>query len=143
MYAFKLECLTELEELSEQGQIDLYYGDQSGVSLDPCAPYAWQFADEQVALPASRGGQINCFALLTRDNLCLVQTTSATIDGRFVSEQPDRLSQCLHKPTVVVLDNAPIHHGKVMRERRDVWQAQGLSVFYLPPYSPHLTPIKP
>lgn len=138
MYAFKVECLTKLEELSEQGHLDLYYGDQSGVSLDPCVPYAWQFADEQVAMPASKGGQVNCFALLSRDNHCLAQTTTATITGGFVTEQLDKFSLCLPRPTVVVLDNAPIHHGKAMRQRRDVWQERGLFVFYLPTYSPHL-----
>jgi len=124
--------------LSEQGQIDLYYGDQSGVSLNPSVPYAWQFAGEQVSMPASRGGQINCFALLSRANRCLVQTTPNTITGDFVTEQLDRFSFCLSKPTVVVLDNAPIHHGQAMRQRRDVWQERGLFVFYLPTYSPHL-----
>jgi len=39
---------------------------------------------------------------------------------------------------VVVLDNAPIHHGRVVRQRRDAWQGRGLSVFYLRAYSPHL-----
>ena len=66
-----------------------------------------------------------------------------TITGDFVTEQLDRFSFCLSKPTVVVLDNAPIHHGQAMRQRRDVWQERGLFVFYLPTYSPHLTPIKP
>ena len=44
-------------------------------------PYAWQFADEQVTLPAAKGGQINCFALLSRDNRCLAQTTPEAITG--------------------------------------------------------------
>jgi len=30
--------------------------------------YAWQFADEQVVMPSERGGAVNCFALLSRDN---------------------------------------------------------------------------
>ncbi len=39
---------------------------------------------------------------------------------------------------MVVLDNAPIHHGRAVRQRRDTWQERGLFVFYLPTYSPHL-----
>ncbi len=138
VYALRVECLAEMEQLSEQGRIDLYYGDQSGVSLDPPVPYAWQFADERVAMPAARGGQINCFALLSRDNRCLAQTTTATITGDFVAEQLDQLSLRLLRPTAVVLDNAPIHHGRAMRQRWDAWQERGLFVFYLPTYSPHL-----
>ena len=138
MYTLRAECLAELERLSEQGHLDLFYGDESGVSLEPCVPYAWQFADERVCLPAARGGSLNCFALLSRDNRCLTQTTPEAITGDFVAEQLDRLSLSLAKPTVVVLDNAPIHHGRAMRKRRDAWQERGLFVFYLPTYSPHL-----
>ncbi len=138
VYALRVQCLAELEQLSEQSQIDLYYGDESGVSLEPCVPYAWQFAEEQVFLPAAKGGQINCFALLSRQNQCLTQTTPAAITGDFVAEQLERFSFGLPRPTVIVLDNAPIHHGKVMRQRRDAWQERGLFVFYLPTYSPHL-----
>lgn len=138
MYALRAECLAELERLSEQGQIDLFYGDESGLSLEPCVPYAWQFADERVCLPAAKGGGLNCFALLSRDNRCLAQTTPEAITGDFVAEQLDQFSLCLPKPTVIVLDNAPIHHGKAIRQRRAAWQERGLFVFYLPTYSPHL-----
>jgi len=108
------------------------------VSLDPPVPYAWQFADERVSVPAAKGGSVNCFALLARDCRCLAQTTPEAITGRFVAERLDALSLRLARPTVVVLDNAPIHHGRAVRQRRDAWQARGLFVFYLPPYSPHL-----
>ncbi len=89
-------------------------------------------------MPAAKGGSLNCFALLARDNRCLAQTTPEAITGAFVAEQLDQLSLSLARPTVVVLDNAPIHHGKAVRQRRDVWQARGLFMFYLPTYSPHL-----
>jgi transposase len=55
-----------------------------------------------------------------------------------VAEQLDRLSLCLLGPTVVVLDNAPIHHARAIHRRRGTWQERGLFVFYLPAYSPHL-----
>ncbi len=138
MYALRAACLAELERLSEQGRLDLFSGDESGVSLEPCVPYAWQFPGERVSMPAAKGGGLNCFALLARDNRCLAQTTTGAITGAFVAEQLDRLSLSLPKPTMVVLDNAPIHHGRAIRQRRDAWQERGLFVFYLPTYSPHL-----
>ena len=130
--------MAELEHLSERGHIDLYYGDESGVSLEPCVPYAWQFADEQVFMPSAKGGNVHCFALISRGCRCHTQTTRQAIRGEFVAEQLDRLSLDLLRPTVVVLDNAPLHHGKAVRQRRDAWQKRGLFVFYLPPYSPEL-----
>ena len=43
----------------------------------------------------------------------------------------------MKKLTVVVLDNAPVHQKQVQK-RRKAWEAKGLFVFFLPPYSPHL-----
>ncbi len=50
--------------MSEHGLIDLYYGDESRISLQPCVPYAWQFQDEEVFMPSTQGRGLNCFALL-------------------------------------------------------------------------------
>ena len=55
-----------MEQLSESGAIDLYYGDEAGVALEPNVPYGWQFADEEVSMPSERGAGINCFGLFTR-----------------------------------------------------------------------------
>ena len=137
MYAFKREYLGELERLSEQGKIDLFYGDESRVCLMPCVPYAWQFADEQVGMPSRKGGGLNCFALLARNNCCHFETTEDSITGAWISERLDKLSLGLSRLTVVVLDNATAHK-KAVKERGSVWQERGLFVWFLPPYSPHL-----
>lgn len=42
VYALKRDYLLELEALSEHGAIDLFYGDESRVNLQPCVPYAWR-----------------------------------------------------------------------------------------------------
>jgi transposase len=130
--------LSELERLSEQRLIDLYYGDEAAVSMEPCVPYGWQFPDEQVAMPSSQGGGVNCFALLRRDNRALVETTEQSLTARFIFEQFERLSLALRRLSVVVVDNARVHRARVIKERIEVWQALGLFLFYLPRYSPHL-----
>lgn len=136
-YAFKAECLADLEHLSERGHIDLLYGDESRVSLTPCVPYGWQFQDEQVAMPSQGRGGVNCFALLSRDNRTHWHLTDESINSLWVSERLDALSLSLRRLTVVVLDNASVH-VKAAQERAAVWQGRGLFVFFLPPYSPHL-----
>lgn len=107
------------------------------MSLLPCVPYAWQFADEQVALPSERGGSLNCFALISRDNQVHRHLTEGTITAAWISERLDALSLSLSRLTVVVLDNASVHK-KAVKARWAVWQERGLFVFFLPPYSPHL-----
>lgn len=134
----KAECLCELERLSRLKLIDLYYGDESRVSLDPCVPYGWQFAGEEVFMPSAKGTGLNCFALLTRANGLLFETTRQRITSRFIVELLERLSFSIKKVTVVVLDNARVHTSQQVQERRPFWQQRGLYIFYLPPYSPHL-----
>lgn len=118
--------------------LDLYYADESRVSLEPCVPYGWQFPDEQVFVPASKGAGVNCLALLRRTSELVFATTHQPITSAFLLEQLERLSWRLRKTTVVVLDNARVHTSKEFKERRVYWQQRGLHLFYLPPYSPHL-----
>ena len=47
MYRLKKEVLGSLEQLSEARAIDIYYGDEAGVNLEPNVPYGWQFQDEE------------------------------------------------------------------------------------------------
>jgi transposase len=133
-----VECLAELERLSKLDLIDLYYGDESRVSIEPCVPYGWQFKDERVFMPSSKGAGLNCFALLSRANNLLFETTRGRITSEFIIEQLERLSFSIKKMTVMVLDNARAHTSNKVQERRSFWQARGLFIFYLPPYSPHL-----
>jgi transposase len=121
--------------------IDLYYGDESRVCLEPCAPYGWQFADEEVFMPSRKGPSLNCFALLSRDNRCVFETTQGYVNALWVATQLEKLSwQTWERGriSVVVLDNAPVHTGAELQKRRADWEARGLFVFFLPPYSPHL-----
>jgi putative transposase len=46
------------------------------------------------------------------------------------------------RPVVVVLDRAPCHRAKAVREERAGWEAKGLKLYYLPSYCPHLNPIE-
>lgn len=138
VYEHKKEILGELENLSEHQRIDLYYLDESRVSVEPCIPYGWQFPDEEVFMPSAKGNGLNCFALLGRNNHCLIETTEQNINSQFIFERLESFSTELKKLTVIVLDNARIHTSQIIKERRKVWQARGLYLFYLPRYSPHL-----
>lgn len=138
VYQHKREILSELETLSENQLIDLYYADESRVSVEPCIPYGWQFPDEEVFMPTVKGSGLNCFALLSRTNQCVVKTGEQTFSSQFILEQFENLSFNLRKLTVVVLDNARIHTSQIIKERIKIWQQRGLYLFYLPRYSPHL-----
>ena len=79
-------------------------------------------------MPRERGGGVNCFALLSRDNRIHRHLTQETVNAAWVSQKLDALSLCLERLTVVVLDNASTH-VKAVKERGALWQERGLFVF--------------
>ena len=103
-------------------------------------PYAWQFPDEKYTafMPTTQGASLSCFALIRRDNRSYVATTEGRITAAFVYEQLDLSAWRIATPTVVVLDNATSHKAKIIEQARSGWAERGLTIFYLPRYSPHL-----
>ena len=59
-----------------------------------------------------------------------------------VIEVFDNFANNLSKPTVVVLDNASYHKSKKFKANIYRWMNQGLTLLYLPPYSPQLNIIE-
>ncbi|KOR27180.1 transposase, partial [Achromatium sp. WMS3] len=63
------ECRKKLEELIAQdkdGIIDLYYFDESGFSLEPGVPYAWQPTGETIEIPSSKSKRLNVLGFISR-----------------------------------------------------------------------------
>ena len=50
--------------------------------------------------------------------------------------------ETLDKPTIVVLDNASFHKSKKFKSNIARWSNRGLTLLYLPPYSPQLNIIE-
>ena len=127
-----------MERLSGQGAIDLFYGDESRFCSEGYTPYGWQFPGEDVHTSVEKGYKINVWGLIGRNNDTHWAATEENIDTRFVFGQLEKLSFHLPRQTIVVFDNASIHKAGMIRNQLPFWQARGLYVFYLPPYSPHL-----
>ena len=105
------------------------------MSPEGYVPYGWQFADEQISIPAQKGQGLHCFAFMSRGNQIIYRTCEQNITAAFVVEQLESLSLAFVKPTVVVLNNARIHTAAKLKERLAYWQQRGLFVFYPPPIS--------
>lgn len=58
---------------------------------------------------------------------------------KFVHYVENKLKPILESEDVVIMDNCSIHHAKIVKERLC---KLGISVLYLPPYSPELNPIE-
>ena len=61
--------LVELKILIDQadrGEIDFYYFDESGFTLEPCVPYAWQPVGEHIEIPSSKSKRLNVLGFIDR-----------------------------------------------------------------------------
>lgn len=130
--------MKELETLAESGLIDLFYGDETGVSSEGYVPYGWQFPEEKVAIYSEKSYKINVFGLISRANVCHWTISQQNIDSQCVVNHLENLSFKIKKQTFVVLDNASVHQSKLLQERIPFWQKRNLFIFFLPAYSPHL-----
>jgi transposase len=78
----------------------------------------------------------------SQGNQVKTYTKEGSINAQFVLDSIDDWVNSLSKLTVLVLDNAKIHHAKIFQEAITRWHEKGLYIFFLPPYSPHLNKIE-
>ena len=139
-----MELIAELEQLSQQGLIDLFYGDETGSPADHvCSqgyvPYGWQFPDEDIYIPVEKGYKINIWGLISRLNQHHWAITEQNINASFVFEQLERLSFQIQKQTVVMIDNASIHKAKIIQQQLKFWAKKRIIYFLSPSI---FTPLK-
>ncbi len=127
---------------AEAAEIDFYYFDEVGFTLDPCVPYAWQTIGETIEIPAASSDRINVLAFLSPDLRFHPFIFEKTIDSEIVIACFDHLSQLITKLTLVVIDGAPTHKSAAFQAHLEEWEARGLYVYLLPAYSPELNLIE-
>lgn len=71
-----------------------------------------------------------------------VYQNEKSIDGQFFIKAVEDYITKVDRPTVLVLDNSPIHRCKAVYHLMEKWQNQNLFIFFLPKYAPHLNPIE-
>lgn len=134
--------IEDLQERADDGEIDLYYFDGAGFSLDPYIPYAWQNKGETIELEAATKGRINVLGFMNTDNNLESFMFQGSIDSHVVVGCFNLFIQTITKKTVIVMDNAPIHKSDEFQECIPAWNKQGLFIKFLPEYSPELNLIE-
>jgi len=139
------EALEEIKALLDQaneGEIDLYYFDESGFTLEPCVPYAWQPKNETIEIPRRHSKRLNVLGFMS--HTCHFE--SYVIEGGVTSDGViacfDAFVKTLRKKTVVVIDNASMHTSHAFLNGLDRWKSRGLIIQNIPPYSPELNRIE-
>ncbi len=135
----------QLESLIEQAkrdQIDLFYFDESGFTLEPCVPYAWQAIGEAIELSTSKSKRLNVLGFVNRDGQFDSIVVEGSVNSAVVVACIDRFVETLHKPTVLIIDNAPTHTSQEFNENIERWEQRGLTIQPIAPYSPELNIIE-
>ena len=140
----KSATLDKLQCAARANAVRLVYFDEAGFAASPPVQRAWS----PRGLPHCVEPRFHCRrsvlgALDFGANTLTHHVTNSSIKGDTVIEFLEQIAlQGDERPTVVVLDNASIHHviepevhERWLRERR-------MQLFYLPPYSPELNLIE-
>lgn len=121
---------------------DLIYFDESGFTLTPCVPYAWQAANSPLTLPSAHSARLNVLGFLNLRGDFQSFVIEGKVDSAVVIQCFDAYCVQLTKPCLVVLDNAPMHTSGDFAAKIKSWEEAGLYLLFLPPYSPELNLIE-
>jgi len=139
------KCQRELEALQQQedqGKIDLYYFDESGFTLDPYIPYAWQEPGTVIEIPAAKGTRINIVGFMNRQNDLHPYMFEQSINTSVIVACLNDFCRKIKKKTIVVMDNSSIHRSEEFEDCIAQWKKKGLRIKYLIPYAPELNLIE-
>lgn len=118
------------------------YLDEAGFSAVHPNRGAWTPTGQCHLIEAKRGKRLNVLAaLLSSGRLVSAkywQNTTAAVFVGFLAW----LKQQVAKPLTIILDNASIHTAKSTRPAVQWLSKQGITLYFLPPYSPELNRIE-
>lgn len=134
--------LIRLIEQSEQKEIDLFYFDESGFTLEPCLPYAWQPRGQTIEVPCAKSKRLNVLGFVNRECSFTSVVFEGSITSAVVVASIDHFIATLQRATVLTMDNASIHTSFEFQENIERWQQQGLTIVNIAPYSPEFNIIE-
>ena len=113
-----------MQDLEKEGHVDVFYGDESGFCLTSTIPYGGPFPGEHVATQPRHRPRFNVFGFYNAStNELYTAAREGTLDTAFVIDALEAWAATRTRPTVLVLDNAKIHHAASFQARLEAWQA--------------------
>jgi transposase len=123
-------------------EIDLYYYDESGFTLMPKIPYAWQKINENIELPTARSKSLNVLGLFQPNGGFESLVFEESINTLVVLNYFKQIAESITKETWIIMDNAPTHKSTAFMAMISIWKEKGLNIYFLPPYCPELNLIE-
>ena len=121
---------------------DLIFLDEAGVNLAMVRLYARALKGKRARgkKAQKRGRNISLISAISVKEVLALENIYGAVDGAtFEAFVFLKLIPKLGKNACVVMDNAKIHHGEMVRE---LIEQAGARLIYLPPYSPEFSPIE-
>ena len=140
--------------------IDLYFLDECGFAPTLPTTYTWARVGTRVIVPyeAPQGRRVTVIGALAPygpqprlayHSRCGTSDSAAFVEflWRAVAHLPAPPQELpptyrRERPCVIVLDNYSVHRSAVVKDLLPALQAAGVTIFYLPPYSPELNVIE-
>ncbi len=140
----KQATLDKLQQAAREGAVRLLFLDEAGFCCSPPVQRSWSPRGLPHAIePNTHTRRSVIGALDFGPNKLIHAPCPGTVKGPDVMRFIDGLlADSNGWPTVIVLDNASIHHG-IDEATRERWLIEHKAfLFYLPPYSPELNMIE-
>ena len=118
--------------------------DETSAYVGQSREYGWAASAERVhdTRPKGKKARVSLIAAITLDTAMAEQAliiTDTVDQNAFLAFLETTLLPTLAKGSVLIMDNWTVHHGV---EVRDLVDAAGCELLYLPTYSPDLNPIE-
>ena len=131
-----------MEHMRKINPKDLVFLDESGFSLRLFLLYGWGPIGERLveAIPSRRGKNLSVLGAFDAEGMVAARSKEGAMKREDVEAFLRRdLLPLLEPGSILVLDNASIHHGGKIEK---IVKKAKCSIVYLPPYSPDLSPIE-
>lgn len=130
------------EKVQKLDPKQLVFVDESGSNIALTRLYGRAIKGKRVKgiVPRNRGKNMTLISCLTLDGLGESLIINGSANGEIFEIYVERfLAPSLRTGQIVIMDNASIHKGKKVRE---LIEARGCQLLFLPAYSPDFSPIE-
>lgn len=99
--------IATLHEQEVAGELNVYYFDESGFSLTPEVPYAWQAVGETIEIPSSRSKRLNVLGFYNKQQDFQATTVQGYVDSACVIASFDHFCATIRQKTTVIVSTTP------------------------------------
>ena len=116
-YERKRSALEVLKRLDTDGLIRLYYLDETGFTLEPPVPYAWQSVGKSLGVPSQKSKRLNVLGFMHRQQGLESYVSERSVTSDVVAACIEAFFPAVEQPTVIVIDQASVHTAQPVKER--------------------------